>query len=187
VCAAGTDTVEHGWYMTEQNCETLIRHSVYLVPTVSNVWAIVERGPEHRMPWAAMIASEERDILDRLRMAIEMGVKVAMGTDVGGNVAHRYGDNAKELEIYVDCGMSPMGAVMAGTLEAARAIHRDEFVGSIEPGKLADLIVVDGDPLSDIGLTRTGVAAVVQGGVVVRDDLGHFDGLRALRVTEQAW
>jgi imidazolonepropionase-like amidohydrolase len=183
VCAAGTDTVEHGWYMTEQNCQTLIKHGAYLVPTVSNVWAIVKRGPELKMPWAAMIASEERDILNRLRMAIEMGVKVAMGTDVGGNVAHRYGDNAKELEIYVDCGMSPMEAVMAGTLEAARAIHRDEIVGSIEPGKLADLIVIDGDPLSDISLTRTGVAAVVQDGVVVRDDLGVFDALRGLRVT----
>jgi imidazolonepropionase-like amidohydrolase len=181
VCAAGTDTVEHGWYMSEQNCQTLITHGAYLVPTVSNVWAIVKRGPELKMPWAPMIASEERDILDRLRMAIEMGVKIAMGTDVGGNVAHRYGDNAKELEIYVDCGMSPMEAVMAGTLEAARAIHRDEIVGSIEPGKIADLIVIDGDPLTDIGLTRTGIAAVVQGGVLVRDDLGVFDGLRALR------
>jgi imidazolonepropionase-like amidohydrolase len=106
-----------------------------------------------------------------------------MGTDVGGNVAHRYGDNAKELEIYVDCGMSAMEAVMAGTLEAAKAISRDELVGSIEPGKLADLIIIDGDPLSDIALTRTGVTAVVQGGVVVRDDVGAFDELRAFRVT----
>ncbi len=179
VCAAGADTVEHGWYMTEENCMTLKELDAYLIPTISNIWAIVRRGPELGMPWAPMIASEELEILDRFRMAIELGVKLALGTDVGGNVAHRYGDNAKELEIYVDCGMSPMDAIAAGTYEAARAIRRDEHVGSLEPGKLADLIVIDGDPLADISLTRTGVCAVVQGGKVFRDDLGVFDGLRA--------
>ena len=163
VVRAGADTVEHGWYMTEENCRTLIDHDVYLVPTVSNIWAIVRRGPELGMPWAPMITAEEPEILDRFRMAIELGVKLAMGTDVGGNVSHRYGDNAKELEIYVECGMSPMDAIGTATLEAARAIRRDESVGSIEPGKLADLVVIDGDPLTDISLTRTGVAAVVQG------------------------
>lgn len=178
VVRAGADTVEHGWYMSEENCRTLIDHQVYLVPTASNIWAIIRRGPELGMPWAGMIAAEETEILDRFRMAIAMGVKIAAGTDVGGNVSHPYGDSAKELEVYVHCGMSPLAAIGTATLEAARAIRRDETVGSIEPGKLADLVVIDGDPLSDITLTHTGVAAVLQGGVVYRDDLGIFDDLR---------
>ena len=135
VTRAGADTVEHGWYMTEENCRTLIEHDAYLVPTVSNIWAIVRRGPGLNMPWAPMIAGEEPEILDRFRMAIELGVKLAAGTDVGGNVSHRYGDNAKEIEIYVQCGMSPMAAIGTATLEAARAIRRDEFVGLDRAGQ----------------------------------------------------
>ena len=111
-------------------------------------------------------------------MAIELGVKLALGTDVGGNVAHRYGDNAKELEIYVDCGMSPMDAIAAGTSRRRRAISRDDC-RLARAGKARRLVVIDGDPLSDISLPRTGVVAVVQGGNVYRDDLGVFDGLRA--------
>ena len=84
-----------------------------------------------------------------------------------------------ELEVYVHCGMSPLDAIAAGTLHAAKAIKRADSVGSIEVGKLADLVVIDGDPLSDITLCRTGVVGVVQGGVVHRDDLGLFVGLRA--------
>ena len=118
----------------EEDCRLIRDADVYLVPTVSNVWAIVTRGPELGMPWAGMIADEQQDVLGRFRMAIEMGVKLAMGSDVGGNISHLYGDSAKELEIYVDCGMAPIDAIAAGTLEAARAIKRDASVGSIEPG-----------------------------------------------------
>ncbi len=178
VTRAGADTVEHGWYMTEESCRTIIQHDAVLVPTISNVWAITMRGPAAGMPWADMIASEEAAILDRLRMAIEMGVRIAVGTDVGGNITHRYGDNAKELEMYVRCGMAPLEAIAAATYEAARAIRLEQSVGSLTQGALADLVIIDGDPLTDIALTRTGVVAVLQGGVVHRDDLGLFDGLR---------
>jgi len=126
-----------------------------------------------------MGAVAEQRMMDGYRMAIELGVKIAAGTDVGGNISHFYGDNAMELEVYVHCGMSALDAIAAGTLHAAKAIKRDEHVGSIEVGKLADLVVIDGDPLSDITLCRTGVVGVVQGGVVHRDDLGLFVGSRA--------
>jgi imidazolonepropionase-like amidohydrolase len=131
------------------------------------------------MPWAPMIAADEQRMLEGYRTAIELGVKIAAGTDVGGNVSHLFGDNALELEVYVACGMSPLDAISAATLHAATAIKLDASVGSIEAGKLADLVVIDGDPLSDITLTRTGVVGVMQGGVVHRDDVGLFDGLRA--------
>ena len=182
VVRAGVDTVEHGWWMSEENCRTLMEHGTHLVGTLSNVWAITTNGPAFEMPWAGLMAEEEAAIMERYRMAIAMGVKVALGTDVGGNESYPHtGDNARELEIYVKCGMSTMDAIVAGTLEAARAIERDDAIGSIEPGKLADLVVIDGDPLSDIRLTRTGVVAVMQGGIVRRDDAGFFDDVRKMQ------
>jgi imidazolonepropionase-like amidohydrolase len=174
VVRAGTDTVEHGWYLSEENCHTLIEHDAYLVGTLSNAWAMANRGAEVGFPWTEMMAEDLPAILERFRMAIAFGVKIAVGTDVGGNITHWYGESARELEVYVTCGMSTLQAIAAATHEAARAIHQQDSVGSIAEGKLADLVVIDGDPLADITLTRTGVVAVVQGGIVRRDDLGLF-------------
>lgn len=179
VVRAGTDTVEHAWYMTEQNCRTLLQHEAYLVGTLSNAWAMVNHGREIGFPWTPMMERDLPGIQARYRMAIELGVKIAVGTDVGGNPTHRYGESARELEAYVECGMSPLDAIASATLGAARAIRLDASVGSIEPGKLADIVVVDGDPLSNVSLTRTGVVAVLQGGRAYRDDLGLFLALRA--------
>jgi imidazolonepropionase-like amidohydrolase len=172
VVHAGTDTVEHAWYLSEENCHTLLRSDAYLVGTLSNAWAMAQRGAELGFPWAAMMVQDTPAIYDRYRMAIDLGVRIAVGTDVGGNITHRYGENARELEAYVECGMSPLQAIASATLDAARAIKLDMRIGSIEEGKLADLVVIDGDPLTDISLTRTGVVAVLQGGAVRRDDLG---------------
>ena len=88
VTRAGTDTVEHGWYLTEQNCHTMLEHDVYLIPTASNIWAIVRHGPALNMSWAPMVAADEQRMMDGYRMAIELGVKIAAGTDVGGNISH---------------------------------------------------------------------------------------------------
>jgi imidazolonepropionase-like amidohydrolase len=180
VVRAGVDTVEHGWYLTEENCRTLIAHKVHLVPTASNIGSIARRGPALNMPWAGMVAEEEPEIMDRFRMAIDMGVKIAAGTDIGGNESHPHlGENAREIEVYVQCGMPELAAIGSTTLEAARAINRDKQIGSIESGKKADLVVIDQDPLSDISRVRTDVVAVIQSAIVRRDDLGLFDPVRA--------
>jgi imidazolonepropionase-like amidohydrolase len=179
VVRAGTDTVEHAWYMSEENCNTLLQSDAYLVGTLSNAWAMVNHGREVGFPWTPMMERDLPDIQARYRMAIEMGVKIAAGTDVGGNPTHWYGESARELEAYVECGMTPLDAIASGTMVAACAIGLDSSVGSVEPGKLADLVVVDGDPLADISLTRSGVVAVMQGGTIFRDDLGLFLASRA--------
>jgi imidazolonepropionase-like amidohydrolase len=178
VVRAGTDTVEHAWYMSEENCNTLLEHGACLVGTLSNAWAMVNHGREIGFPWTPMMERDLPDIQARYRMAIELGVKIAAGTDVGGNPTHWYGESARELEAYVECGMTPLDAIASGTLAAANAIGLDASIGSIEPGKLADLVVVDGDPLSDISRARTSVVAVIQGGAVFRDDLGLLLGTK---------
>lgn len=178
VVLAGGDTVEHGWYLSEESCRLMAERGTYLIPTLGNVIDIIHKGPGLEMPWAGMMAADEAAIFDRHAMAVELGVKIAMGSDCGGNEARHHGSNADELTCYVRCGMTPMQAIASATLEAARAVWLDGEVGSVEEGKLADLVVVDGDPLGDVGLLVSGIVGVVQGGRVVRDDLGLLDEAR---------
>jgi imidazolonepropionase-like amidohydrolase len=172
VVLGGADTVEHGWYLTEESCRLMAEHGTYLIPTLGNVVDIIHKGRSLQMPWTDMMATDEPAIFERHSMAVELGVKIAMGSDCGGNEARQHGSNADELQCYVRCGMSPMAAIVSATLEAARAVWLEDQVGSVEPGKLADFVVVDGDPLSDIGLLVSGIVGVIQGGRVARDDLG---------------
>jgi imidazolonepropionase-like amidohydrolase len=181
VVRAGTDTVEHAWYMSEENCQTVLAHGAYLVGTVSNAWAMVNNGRKIGFPWTEMMERDLPGIYDRYRMAIELGVKIVAGTDVGGNPTHWYGESARELEAYVTCGMSTVDAIASATLVAATALRLHDSIGSVEQGKLADLVVIDGDPLTDISATRTNVVAVLQGGVLRRDDLGLFHPALARR------
>jgi imidazolonepropionase-like amidohydrolase len=178
VCRAGVDTVEHGWYLSEESCAIALEHGTRFVPTLGNVVAIIHDGPKYEMPWAEMMAADEQAIFERYAMAVEMGVPIAMGSDCGGNEAHRHGNNAMELECYVRCGMSPLDAIGSATLEAAKVLRLDSEIGSIAEGKVADLVVIDGNPLDDISLTRTNVIGVVQAGTVRRDDLGLLDVLK---------
>jgi imidazolonepropionase-like amidohydrolase len=178
VALGGVDTVEHGWYVSEESCRLMQERGTYLVPTLGNVVAIIGHGPALEMPWASMMADDEEAIFERMRMALEIGVKIACGSDCGGNEAHVHGRNADELECYVRFGMTPLEAIHAATIEAARAVRIDDEVGSIEVGKHADLVILDGDPLSDVTAVRTSVVGVIQGGRVVRDDTGVLSELR---------
>lgn len=178
VVTSGVETLEHGWYISEENCANMLKQGTYLIPTLGNVVDIIHKGPGLEMPWAVLMAADEQAIFDRHAMAVQMGVKIGMGSDCGGNEARVHGDNLLELDCYVRCGMKPISALTSAALEAAKAIRIDEHVGSIEVGKMADFVILDGDPLADIRLTQTGVVGVVQGGAVKRDDLGVMDAMR---------
>ena len=173
----GVDTIEHGWYLTEEACRLMIEAGTYLIPTLGNVLDIIHKGPGLEMPWAQMMADDEAAIFERMTMALELGVRIAMGSDCGGNEARQHGSNVDELVAYVRFGMSPMDAITSGTLASAQAVWLDEHLGSIHAGKAADLVIIDGDPLDDIGLLISGVVGVVQGGRAVRDDLGVLAAL----------
>jgi predicted amidohydrolase YtcJ len=88
--------------------------------------------------------------IESFRMALAKGLKIAMGCDCGAPSRFPNGENALEFWLMVRYGMDPMQAIVAGTSNAATLLRRDRWVGAIEPGQLADLIVIDGNPLDDI-------------------------------------
>jgi imidazolonepropionase-like amidohydrolase len=110
-----------------------------------------------------------REIQKGFQHATKAGVKIAMGTDSGYGPKH--GDNLQELEIYVKWGMDPMDAIVAGTKNAAEALGWDDRIGTLETGKLADIAVVDGDPIKDISILKDkdNILLVIKGGKIVKD------------------
>ena len=93
-----------------------------------------------------------------------------MGTDSG---VGQHGSNAEELQLMVECGMTPMQAIVATTKTASECIHMQNDVGTLEPGKFADLLIVDGDPLDDIKILqdKARIALIMQGGRVHRQSI----------------
>jgi imidazolonepropionase-like amidohydrolase len=175
----GVDTVEHGWYITEATCSLMNEKGVYLAPTMGEMIDTNREGHAYEVAAWDIPGDEEPVIKAHMRDAIACGVRIAMGSDCGGIVTRRVGDNADELVHYVELGMDPAAAIQAGTLNAARALKRDDVIGSIEPGKYADLVIIDGDPVADIRAVRARVVGVIQSGTVVRDDLGVLHAMRA--------
>ena len=102
------------------------------------------------------------------RHAVEAGVSIAMGTDSG---VGKHGNNGRELQLMVENGMSSMQAIVASTQNAARLLHMDNVIGTLEAGKLADILVVNGDILTDIStiVDQTNVQLVLKGGLAAKN------------------
>jgi imidazolonepropionase-like amidohydrolase len=167
---AGVRSIEHGDGIDDEAIDLMLERGVPLVPTFL---IIEEMLREDRVasgatpPWAAekvqgLLAQME----PRFRHAVERGVRIAMGTD-GGNGSHL----PSELSLMVEHGLSPLGALRAATIEAARLLDLQDEVGTLEPGKVGDVLLVGGDPLAEPALWRdpTRVAMVVQGGRIAAD------------------
>jgi imidazolonepropionase-like amidohydrolase len=171
---AGVESIEHGIYVDEEVIGEMKKRGTFLVPTlVAPVWVLrhSERVPGSVLPQSVrktkeVMADHKRNIGN----AIAAGVKVAMGTDSG--VGH-HGSNAEELQLMVECGMSPMDAIVASTKTASECIHMQADVGTLEEGKFADLLIIDGDPLDDIGIlqNKARMPLVMQGGRIHRNEL----------------
>lgn len=149
---AGVYTIEHGSFIDEEGIEMMLDKGIYLVPTlaVDYFWKVhgVEGGvPEHMVEKAKQT---EEASMTALRKAVKAGVKIAMGTDAGTPYNH-HGLNAIELVLMVEKGlMTPEQAIIMATKTASEACDIAEDTGTLEKGKYADLIVVDGDPFKDI-------------------------------------
>jgi imidazolonepropionase-like amidohydrolase len=163
----GVASIEHGVYLNDELIDLMIERDVYLVPTLVAPVAVVEFATEHPDILPPMMAAKATDVIEAhrqsFRRAVEAGVKVAMGTDAG---VGKHGENGRELVLMVENGMTPMQAIVASTANAARLLHLDEHVGTLEVGKLADVVIVNGDIVGDIRKIAdpTNVKLVLKGG-----------------------
>lgn len=167
---AGADSIEHGTLMDEEDIRLFKQTGAYYVPTLSTVNGYLERiardpnaySPEVRakIDWRIAITGKA------LEKAVPAGVKVAFGTDAG---VSKHGRNADEFELLVKHGLTPMGAIKAATVNAADLLGLAKEIGSLEPGKRADIIAVAGDPLAEVTVLKS-VAFVMKDGAVVRDE-----------------
>ena len=167
---AGADSVEHGTLLDDEGIRLFKQTGAYYVPTLSTVNGYLERiaanpnaySPEVRakIDWRISITGKA------LQKAAPAGVKIAFGTDAG---VSKHGRNADEFELMVKHGMTPATAIVAATVNAADLLGLAGEIGTLEPGKRADLIAVRGDPLADVGILKT-VGFVMKGGGVVKQE-----------------
>ena len=169
---AGIDSIEHGFYLDDEALELALDHETVLVPTLIAVNQIVNNGKTGAMPdWVVQKAeSESGHHRESFVAAVRSGMKIAAGTDAGTPFnPHTY--LAQELALMVDYGMRPADAVVAATRTAAENLGLAPDVGTLAVGRLADIIVVDGDPTTDIAAVGR-VRFVMKDGTVARSDLG---------------
>ena len=151
---AGVDTVEHGTRLDEEALALFKQGSSILVPTLCTLFSVLELGERLQlMPkQREEMAVNEPLWLASVRAAHAAGIPIAAGGDLGNRFPH--GSNARELDYLVRAGLSPLEAIQAATGTAARALKRDGLTGALAAGRMADLLVLDGDPLGDIRILQ---------------------------------
>ena len=166
---AGVRTIEHGTFMDEEIIALLVEHDVFLVPTYVVGYCMKQEGHYDQVP--KFMREKEMEIRTNFKSmlgkAVKAGVRIALGTDAGTPFNY-HGSNALQLKLYVDDGFfTPVEAIKAGTLTAAEAAGREDRLGSIEPGKQADIVVVDGDCTESLAPLLDAVEIVYKAGRLV--------------------
>ena len=169
---AGVDSIEHGTYLDAETIELFKKHGSYLVPTIIAGKTVTEMAKKPGALHPSVRAKAARIgplIQDSFRRAYTGGVKIAFGTDSG---VSNHGDNAREFGYMVDAGMPAIEAILSATRSAADLLGAADSVGSIQPGRYADVVAVAGDPLADITELQR-VVFVMKGGVVYKGGSTH--------------
>jgi imidazolonepropionase-like amidohydrolase len=163
---AGIDSIEHGSYIDDEGIKLMKEHKTYLVPTLYLGDWLIDNAEAIKLP--APLLEKAKVVLPQARInigkAIKAGVPIAFGTDAA---VYPHGLNAREFAVLVKLGMTPAQAIRTATVNAADLLGWSDKVGSIEAGKYADLIAVDGDPLNDVRALEQ-VQWVMKGGAVVK-------------------
>lgn len=171
---AGVKVIAHGIFIDEEGMELAKKKNAIVVPTLSIVEQILMYGKELGIPeWGLRKSREVHEIhIANIKKAYEAGVKIAAGTDfIGGVKAFRYGDNSLELQLLVEkVGMTPMDAIIAATKNAAEAVGMEKKIGTLEENKIADIIIVNGNPLEDIKVLRNpeNIIMVIKNGKIIK-------------------
>ncbi|GAB2449702.1 imidazolonepropionase-like amidohydrolase [Conyzicola lurida] len=163
----GASSIEHGYDLGDDTIALMLEHGTVLVPTLSTLLRTLDPATTTSAALRDREARQRRG-LDSVRRAIAAGVPVALGTDAG---VHPHGRNLAELGRLVEVGLEPLAAISAGALGGARLLGLDAHLGSVEAGKLGDLVVTVVDPLASIGdlAEAATVRMVLQAGRVVKD------------------
>lgn len=168
---AGIHSIEHGIYLDDEAIDLMLKHGTFLVPTLLAPVAVVEiaEATGRVSEWALRKAKESIDAhRDSIRRAYKAGVRIAMGTDAA---VMPHGTNLRELGLMCGIGMTSMEAIVATTKTAAECLGWQDRIGTVQAGKLADVIVTKTDPLADVrSLEDTAnVTLVMKGGQIVKD------------------
>ena len=166
---AGVASIEHGSLLDDEGAAMMRQRGTFLVPTVYVGYAVEEHAKEWHLPEKLVEKARSINALkkDCLRKAVRAGVKIAYGTDAG---VFPHGENAKDFRYLVELGLTPMQAIQTATTRAAELLGQTEKLGSVAPGKLADLIAVASDPLKDVTVLEK-VSFVMKGGVVYKNEM----------------
>jgi len=167
---AGVHSIEHGIFLDDEAIDLMLKHGTYLVPTLLAPLAVLEAGEKGGMPEYGIRKSREVIEIhsESISRAHKAGVRIAMGTDAG---VMPHGTNLRELGLMNKIGMSPMETIVSTTKTAAECMGWGDQVGTLEAGKLADIILVKTNPLQDIRSMENidNIPVVIKDGKIVKD------------------
>ena len=155
---AGVRSIEHGMLLDDEAIDLMVKKGTWWCPTLS---VYIPDSKEEDTDLRRRVVAHHKEVFQK---AMRKGVKIAFGTDVG---AFEHGTSARELRRMADYGMSPLDVIRAATVRGAELLRMEKLIGTVEPGKYADVIAVDGDPLKDIGAFEK-VVFVMKGGQVFK-------------------
>ena len=170
--ACGIDSIEHGTFLDDECIEAMLKQGTFLVPTLAIFDVLAQRGLEAGLSPDQVLKAQnnQRVHLKNFQKAYRAGVKCGLGSDYLSDPLSPMGQNAVELELYVEkAGLTPMQAIVCATRDNAELLGLPDQIGTVEAGKRADLLVVEGDPLQDIRILgrRENILTVYKDGKAV--------------------